>query len=267
MVPFLFIGDPSTERWAIGEVTPGSAAAQAGLREGDEIQSFDGTPVPSFDDFREVISDAPAGEVDLVVLRDGQQVTVPVSLSQRTKLIGTIGEDVDVVDNGQRLLVGEPYPDGEAAASGLEAGATLLAVNDVPVSTLDDVTDAAASSRAGVVVLRTQGEDGEPAEHRIDLGTQLDATEPAAFVGVGQTKILETTGVPGAVVGSARTFGEAVALSVGGVGRFLWPPNLIGFVSGALSGSVDENSTDTPTEPSTTPPPDSPRCSISRRAW
>jgi RIP metalloprotease RseP len=252
-VQFAFIGDPTTDRWAVGDVTPGSAAAAAGLQEGDEIRSFDGAAVPTFDAFREEIAAAGPGTVDLVVLRDGQELTVPVSLSQRTKLIGTIGEDVDVLDNGSRLLVGAPFEGGKAEEAGLVGGATLVEVNGEPVDTLDDVVDAAAASNAGVVTLTTADDAGDTTAHRIDLGTQLGTTEPAAFVGVGQERVMETTGPVEALVGSAQTFGETVAMSVGGVARFVWPPNLVGFISDAVTGSTDENATDTPTEAASTP--------------
>ena len=253
VVQFLFIGDPTTERWSIGDISPGSAAAAAGLQEGDEILEFDGRAIGSFDDFREVIGSAGAGEVDLVVLRQGQELVVPVVLSQRAKLIGTIGEDVDIVDNGERLLLGEPFPDGEAVAAGMVGGSTLVQVNGRDVTTLDEVIDAAGESRAGVVELTALDDDGGRQELRIDLGLQLGTTEPRAFVGVGPQPVLETTGLPGAVVGAGRTFGEVVAVSVAGVGKFLWPPNLFGFIIDAVSGAPDPNTADTPTVAADTP--------------
>jgi len=253
VVQFAFIGDPTTDRWAVRDITPGSAAESAGLIEGDEILSFDGRELASFDEFRDVIRVAPAGESELVVLRNGDETVVPISLSQRAKLIGTIGEDIDVVDNGERLLVGDPYPEGAAEAAGLVGGSTLVAVNGDPVDTLDGVIVAAASSNAGVVELTTAGPGGATTEHRIDLGRQLGATEPAAFVGVGPQPVLVTTGPVGAVVGAASTFGEVVRVSLVGIGKFIWPPNLFGFITDALSGAPDENATDTPTVAADTP--------------
>ena len=253
VVQFAFIGDPTTDRWAIGDITPGSAAEAAGLVEGDEILTFDGQDLGSFDEFRDVIRVAPPGDSELLVLRDGDEVTVPISLSQRAKLIGTIGEDIDVVDNGDRLLVGDPYPEGEAEAAGLIGGATLVAVNGQPVDSLDAVIDAAATSNAGVVELTTADPSGTTSEHRIDLGRQLGATEPAAFVGVGSQPVLITASAPGAVVGAVTTFGEVVRVSLVGIGKFIWPPNLFGFVTDAVSGGSDENATDTPTVAADTP--------------
>lgn len=252
VVQFAFIGDPTTERWAVGDITPGSAAANAGLQQGDEIVSLDGAAVGSFDDFRGVVQAADPGQVDMVVLRDGEQQAVPISLSQRMKFIGTIGEDVDVVDNGDRVLVGDPYPEGEAEAAGMVGGSTLVSVNGVAVDSLADVVTGADRSDDGVVVLVTAGDDGDEQELRIDLGSDLGVTEPAAFVGVGPEKVLVTTSLPGAVTGAGRAFGQTAVMSVGGLGKFLWPPTVFGFVADTLTGS-QEGSPDTPTEAAETP--------------
>ncbi len=253
VVQFAFIGDPLTDRWAVGEVTTGSAADAAGLRQGDEILDFSGRQVSTFDEFRDVIRAAPAGDAEMVILRGGQELTVAISLSQRAKLIGTIGEDIDVVDNGERLIVGEPYPGGKAEAAGLVAGSTLVAVNGQPVDSLPQVVEAASGSTDGSVELTIADASGAASDHRIDLGTQLGTTEPSAFVGVGPEPVLETAGPVAAVVGAGQTFGQVVTASVIGVGRFIWPPNLIGFVADAVSGSSEENATDTPTVASETP--------------
>jgi membrane-associated protease RseP (regulator of RpoE activity) len=59
------------------------------------------------------------------------------------------------------------------------------------------------------------------------------------------------------VGGSLSSFGEAISLSVRGVGQFIWPPNLIGFVVDAVTGADDPNATDTPTQAAQTPLPES----------
>ena len=76
-------------------------------------------------------------------------------LAQRTKFIGTIGEDVDVVDNGQGLFIGGLGEGGAAEQAGLVGGAALVTVNGQPVDGLDQVVDAAGSSSDGVVELGT----------------------------------------------------------------------------------------------------------------
>lgn len=68
------ITDPSrTECQASDPLTP---AAQAGLRAGDRVVSFNGTAVDSYAQLSGLIRANAAGEARLVVERDGQQVTL-----------------------------------------------------------------------------------------------------------------------------------------------------------------------------------------------
>lgn len=246
-VQFAFIGDPTTDRWSVGSVVPGSAAAAAGLQEGDEITGIGGTEVSSFDEFRTALADVPPGEVDLTLVRDGSTVVEPVALSQRLKLIGTVGEDVDVVDNGDELLVGQPVEDGRAAAAGLVGGATLLAVGGEPVQDLDGVAAAAASAEDGALTLTVSEDGAAPVDVRVDLGTEVAATEPGSFVGIGSQPVLVDRSLPESAWGAVETFGTVSAASVVGVGKFLWPPNMFGFIADAVSGGPGENRTSEPT--------------------
>jgi RIP metalloprotease RseP len=249
---FALIGAPVADRWLVGDVTPGSAAEVGGIEPGDEVVAFDGQPVPDFTEFRDLIAGAEPGTVELQVVRDGEQRAVPIQLSSRMKIIGTIREDVDVVDNGERLFVGEPRNGGVAAGTGLEGGSTLLAVNGQPVETLDDVRAAAQSSVGGRFTLSVAGTDGAVSRHEIDLGSDVATTEPASFVGVGQRPVLATESLPAAMVSSVETFAQAVRLSVEGIGRFLWPPNLFGFIIDAVGGAPEDPAT-TPTPAESTP--------------
>lgn len=65
----------------ISQVQPGGAAAKAGLRAGDVILKFAGTPVEDFDQLVELIGKkAPGDKVDVVIRRNGQEMTIPVVL-------------------------------------------------------------------------------------------------------------------------------------------------------------------------------------------
>lgn len=242
---FAFIGAPDGDRWQVGAVTPGSAAEEAGLRAGDRLVEFDGEPVGSFDDFRDLIAGEEPGRVELVIERDGARRTLPLQLSTRVKLIGTVREDIDVVDNGRRLVVGPAREGGAVQRSGLAGGATLVEVNGAPVEDLDDVVAAVGDSLGGRVSLTTSV-DGELRRHEVDLGSAVGTTKPAPFLGVGADPVLVTEPLPSAAVDAVGTFGEVAWLSIQGIGRFLWPPNLLGFVVDAIGGGSDEV-TDEPT--------------------
>ena len=55
-----------------------SPAAAAGLKDGDTIVEWDGTPVTEWDQLRTLVGETPAEATDVVVDRDGQLVTVQV---------------------------------------------------------------------------------------------------------------------------------------------------------------------------------------------
>ena len=249
---FAFVGAPDGDRWQVAEVTAGSAAETGGVRSGDRILAIDGEPLDSFDEFRAAIRGRETGAVELSVVRDGEELSVPLQLSNRMKVYGTIGEDVDVVDSGDGLVIAAPRSGGVVERAGLEGGEALLEVNGAPVDELDDVAAAAEDSLGGLVTLSTRAEGGEVVEHRLDLGSGVETSEPAAFVGVSADPVLARESLPAAAWSSVETFGEAVKVSVIGVGKFLWPPNMIGFAVDAFSGG-DGDATDRPTPAEQTP--------------
>ncbi len=257
VVQLAWIGWPSDTKWEIGAVTKGSAAAAAGLRQGDQILSFGERAVGDYDEFRSAIGHAPAGETELVVLRGGQRRTIDVDLSRRTKVIGTIGEDVDLITSGEGVVVGAIPTSGQSAAAGLRTGDRVTDINGVEISGIDDVAAAVKRSGDGTVAVTTV-HDGTTATHEVDLGRAVATTAPAAFLGVGQQSVLETRSIPGAVGSSFAEFGRMVGASVGGLGRVLWPTNLVDF----LSSTVTDSPKDTATTP--TPAADAPATTTER---
>lgn len=252
-IQFAFIGGPDAGRWQVGELTEGGAAQEAGVLPGDEVVGFNGSAISSFDDFRSQVGSAEAGEVDFDVVRDGKALTIPISLSTRVKIIGTVGEDIDVLDNGEALVVGGSPPNGVASTAGLTEGANLLAVNGVQVDSLEQVTAALADSSEGEFTLTTQSADGATDTVTIDLGSEAATTEPTAFVGVGQQPVLETQSVPSAAWSTVTTFTRTAQASIVGVGKFFWPPNIYAFVSSTITGDAPADSTTQATPAEDTP--------------
>ena len=67
----------------IAQVTDGSDAANAGLQAGDLIQSVNGTEIESVDDVANIVDDSSVGDtLEIVILRDGKQQTVSVTLTE-----------------------------------------------------------------------------------------------------------------------------------------------------------------------------------------
>ena len=67
------IGTPR-QMAGVGEVLPGSAAAEAGMMTGDRIISINGEPLVTFDDLIEVISANPGVRLEFIILRDGVEI-------------------------------------------------------------------------------------------------------------------------------------------------------------------------------------------------
>ncbi len=62
-------------------VEPGSGAAEGGLEAGDAITALDGAQILTFDDLAEYIDNKDVGDVvDVTILRDGTEITLPVPL-------------------------------------------------------------------------------------------------------------------------------------------------------------------------------------------
>lgn len=80
-----------------GKGTP-TAAAAAGLREGDRIVAWDGEPMTQWSDLSQAIRDSEAGEHRVTIERDGQEITVIAPL---TTIDGTL-----LGEQGQRGFLG-----------------------------------------------------------------------------------------------------------------------------------------------------------------
>jgi regulator of sigma E protease len=78
----------------IGEVLPDSPAAQADLRKGDEVLSFNGSPVAGFAELRDQIERHGGEEVLLGVRREGAEVALRVNVDAQEvdgRRVGRIG--------------------------------------------------------------------------------------------------------------------------------------------------------------------------------
>src|SRR5690348_13849195 len=74
---------PGDEGVLVREVSPGTAAAQAGLKAGDVIMKVDGVEVRTVDELRrELREKREKKSVPLIVVRNGSQVTINVTLEQ-----------------------------------------------------------------------------------------------------------------------------------------------------------------------------------------
>jgi serine protease Do len=72
----------------VESVTPGFPAAKAGIREGDVITDIDGNRIVNQSGLLDAIGNAAVGStVRIKVLRDGREMTLPVTIADRTEVL------------------------------------------------------------------------------------------------------------------------------------------------------------------------------------
>ena len=142
----------------VAQVTPGSPAAAAGLRQGDVIIGHQGETVTDVGAFRNRIAlTPPGGQARISILRNGQTLEVPVTIGTLTEealaasgsspgqaldaealglkvqtLTPQLAEKFDVAV-GEGVVVTTVKPGSVAAQAGIEPGTLILQINQQPV--------------------------------------------------------------------------------------------------------------------------------------
>ena len=83
-----------TDEAKLGELTEDGAAMSAGLQEGDKVISIDGQSVSSWDEVVTIIQKSPGENLDFLIERNGEELTVDVTPKETEvegKTIGLVG--------------------------------------------------------------------------------------------------------------------------------------------------------------------------------
>ena len=177
--------------WAVGEVTPLSAAASAGIEPGDRVLSIDGTPTPFFSDVATLIPDIRGQEVEIVVLRDGEEQALQTRIWER--------------------LTSE----GAAGLNGVYLGEMIVSLEGTPVANYDEFV-ALAQGRIGETVEVEVVYDSEIHQERVDINSLATENAVSGFLGISAgTAQDEPLGVTSAAV---RAPGQIVEL-IGAIGQ------------------------------------------------
>jgi len=149
-----------------------SSAKESGLKEGDVIVKIDETPIRSSTALIEYIGrHRPGDQVNMLVNRNGNELTIPVVLKSRDGKLGTIRpEERDVVsalgiqpetvdtkvlkkldiDNGVKLKLGN----GRLARyTEMRDGFIVTKVNDVPVNSVKEFTELLKKKKQGDLII------------------------------------------------------------------------------------------------------------------
>ena len=181
---------PANTGALIGEVTPKSPAAEAGLKEGDVIIEFNGKKVGDDAHLRLITAQTPPGtKVTVKVIRDGKEQTLTVKLGElpseglakagrpggrRPSVKGDPLDGVEVADLDSRArqqfnipsqvrggaLVVNLDPNSPAAAAGLQPGDVILEINRQPVANADQAIELSQQVKNDRVLLRVWSRGG-----------------------------------------------------------------------------------------------------------
>ena len=181
------LGLPIDYGVVLADVTPGSSAARAGLQPGDLVLGLDGKPMENGRQlhvglYRRFVGDV----VSFEILRDGQRMTLPVTMRERRDPFSNLPQPIDPRSNLVPRLgmlgmtmdprVAEALPSLRASAGvvvistiagaldsregGLDQGDVVFAVNRTAVKSLADLRaalDALSSGDPVVLQLERQG--------------------------------------------------------------------------------------------------------------
>jgi membrane-associated protease RseP (regulator of RpoE activity) len=189
----------NADEWTIGKVTPDSAAARAGLQEGDRILAIDGTRVSHWAAITEAIPDYEVGDtIEMAVERDRETVVKAIRLGQRPADIagdpdkaflgvGVEPQPVEKLGIGSAIVA---VPGETARFVGLSAQAMAgLFTPDGIGDMAGNVTNAQRDRDAGSSGSAPSAEESQRQEHRlisilgvIQLGGSVGEESGIAFL-------------------------------------------------------------------------------------
>jgi len=152
----------------VAQVSKGSAAAKAGLRQGDVVVAVDGKAVHSAAALRNAIGLLRVGStVELKVVRDGRHRTVRVKIAEPSHeaaagkhlskrlagaTVGPIPPDHPLAGQVEGIAILKVERGSSAWMAGLRRGDIIVSINRQPVHTLDEARAAVKRSRGGLLL-------------------------------------------------------------------------------------------------------------------
>jgi regulator of sigma E protease len=203
-IPFglaLAQGVPSMPAPVVGIVKAGGAAEQAGMKIGDRVVNFDGIENPTLDRIRKDAAIAPEKPIPVVVEREGQRVPLTIKPSKVQVNGNGIGELDFEPDMGvEPVVVNDLVADMPAAASGLQKGDWITAINGKQVRNRMEVSNQISESKDQPIVL-TVNRNNE----RREITTTAKQNEKGTWmIGIKFGSVVETAKEPATIGAAAR---------------------------------------------------------------
>jgi serine protease Do/serine protease DegQ len=168
----------STDGALVEVVQEGGPAARSGIQRGDVIVQVEGRPIRNVSNLRLTVAGIrPNQEIEVVVMREGERVALPVKLGSLDDPTASLDErsspldgvEMSALDDELRaewnieessgvlvtsVDVSSPF------ANALSAGMVILEVNDKEISTVSEFRDALVSGRVNRLWLSLRGNRG-----------------------------------------------------------------------------------------------------------
>jgi regulator of sigma E protease len=184
-IPFaagLIYGVPATPAPIVASVLPASAAEEAGLRPGDQIVSFNGTPNPDWETVNDDALLSPNKPLPIVVQREGQQLQLSITPKPLTRDGETAGELGFIPDYGNVTVLISSVTSGTGAeAAGLKGGDRVIAVGGEAVKSSEQVRQYIRSHKDQPIVM-----DIERGGQRMQITAHVPPGQDVLGVYVGQ---------------------------------------------------------------------------------
>ncbi len=172
----LFIGERVLSP-KVDAVVPGSPAEVAGFQPGDLILEIDGRKIDSFEELQHIVALNLASELNVVVLRDGdQRVTLMVrpELQEATDPLGRPGSMRRIgIERKLPALIGNVLPDSAAGQAGLEPDDLVVEIDGTRIDSFNSLLEIVRASpdKALTFVVLREGQ-GEVSLEVIPKGTE-----------------------------------------------------------------------------------------------
>jgi serine protease Do len=177
-------GVSETSGALVSDVTESSPAQKAGLKQGDVIVRYDGRPVGRIGDLPRAVAETPVGRtVPLEVLRDGQKMTLSVTVAQLEErelqvasaegsqqgprlgiggrtLTPAMAEQLGVMAT-RGVLVQQVEEGGPAQTAGVTVGDVIVEVDRKPVADMTALQNALRRHAAGTPLLLLVQREGQ----------------------------------------------------------------------------------------------------------
>ena len=220
----------------VGNVEPGSPAAEAGMLPGDRVLSVQGEPIKWWDELEKRVRAQPGDRLSLDLEREGRRFDLQVEVEERAGLdIFRLNSDVGwlgLQHDRQMAVIGIASSETPAARAGLRSGDRVARVGETPIEDWTAFAEAYAQSQGSVDLALIRGADEAESEIQrsvpalgsvaklgvipaVVLVASVSEGKPAERAGIQPGDLI--VAVDGTPLGSFLTFQETVLASKGRV--------------------------------------------------